>query len=168
MIRDGHPGQDGIGSDTGTSARIAGASSSTKVKELQSFDDFWKIYPRKRDKMAAKRMYARALKLASSAEILRATKLYAAERLGKDEKYTQYPGTWLNAGGWGNYPPPDEPPAPNGFYASFTSRELTAWDSYRRQTEGMDWPRDKKGGWWFPTRWPPNHQEVTHEVRLAF
>ena len=126
---------------------------------MESFDEFWTVYPRKRDKLAAKKMYARALKITTSVEILRAAKLYAAERAGKEERFTQYPGTWLNAGGWGNYPAPSAETIPSGFYASFTSAELEAWDCYRLSTEGTDWPRDKKGGWWFSTRWPPDHQE---------
>ena len=75
---------------------------------LDGFDAFWTAYPKKRDKIAAMKMYARALKLTTSAEILRAAKLFAGERAGQEEKYTPYPATWLNAGGWGNYPPPAE------------------------------------------------------------
>lgn len=129
------------------------------MDELLGFDEFWKAYPRKRDKIAAIKAYKRAKKIATSAEILRAAKLYAEERSEKEERFTQYPGTWLNAGGFENYPPPIESPPPSGFYASFTSDELEAWDCYRLATEGTDWPRDKKGGWWFPTRWPPGYEQ---------
>lgn len=127
---------------------------------MENFDEFWAVYPRKRDKLAAQRAYKRALKITSAAEILRGANLYAKERAGHDANYTKHPATWLNAGGFGNYPP-EQPrsDSASGFYASFTSAELEAWDNYRLNREGTDWPRDKKGGWWFPTRWPPNYQE---------
>lgn len=45
-----------------------------------------------------------------------------------------------------------------GFYASFSSKELEAWEAYER-TSGKKHPRDRSGGWRFPTQWPPDHQE---------
>jgi hypothetical protein len=129
----------------------------TEKLNLDGFDLFWAAYPKKRDKIAAMKMYARALKMTTSAEILRAAKLYAGERAGQEERYTQYPATWLNAGGWGNYPPLEELAAKTlcGFYAAFTSPEREAWDAYGRAVRGRDYPKDKQGGWYFPSRWPP-------------
>ena len=40
------------------------------------------------------------------------------------------------------------------FYASFASAELEAWEAYERTTK-VTFPRDKQGGWTFPTQWPP-------------
>ena len=45
--------------------------------------------------------------------------------------------------------------SPTQFYAAFGSPELEAWDAYARMTRGRDNPKDKRGGWSFPTRWPP-------------
>lgn len=47
----------------------------------------------------------------------------------------------------------------SGFYASFASPQLAAWESYER-VNGKKYPRDKAGGWRFPTEWPPGHQAV--------
>lgn len=60
----------------------------------------------------------------------------------------------------GREPPrsPDES-APVGFYAAATSQELDAWDRYRERTMGKSYPRDAKGGWNFPTQWPPGHEQ---------
>jgi len=44
---------------------------------------------------------------------------------------------------------------PSGFYAAAETPELEAWDEYRRANEGKTWPRDARGGWHFPTQWPP-------------
>lgn len=51
----------------------------------------------------------------------------------------------------------DEKPAPVGFYAPISSPQLEAWDDHRKRTEGKTYPRDKAGGWTFPTEWPPDH-----------
>jgi len=48
-----------------------------------------------------------------------------------------------------------------GFYAAFGSVELEAWDAHGR-VNGINSPRDKRGGWYFPTRWPPDY--VEHEA----
>lgn len=126
-------------------------------KGLQGFDEFWTYYPRRVGKLAAERKYSLALKSASPADILRGVQLYAKERSGKDEQFTAHPATWLHAGKWDAYPPAIAPTdAPAGFYASFCSAELDAWNAYGRKTKGMNYPADKRGGWHFPARWPPN------------
>lgn len=43
-----------------------------------------------------------------------------------------------------------------GHYAQFGSPELDAWDAFGRATIGRTYPRDKAGGWRFPTQWPPS------------
>lgn len=48
---------------------------------------------------------------------------------------------------------PDILAAP-GFYAAFASEELDAWAAHERLI-GKSYPRDKAGGWRFPTQWPP-------------
>ena len=69
------------------------------------FDDFWSVYPRKVGKRDAERAYARALKVATSEEILEGAKRYAKDpnRVGE---FTAHPATWLNRGSWGDEPLP--------------------------------------------------------------
>jgi len=66
--------------------------------------------------------------------------------------------TWRNwmrrAGGVLVVPPNGNGHADIGFYASFSSPELEAWDEYGRKNS-KNYPRDKRGGWTFPTQWPP-------------
>lgn len=83
--------------------------------ELEGFDEFWRIYPRKVAKEAARRMYRKSLKLTTSAEILRGAQQYAAERKEADPKYTKHPATWLNSGCW------SDEPAPQGVYRNANS-----------------------------------------------
>jgi Helix-turn-helix domain len=34
---------------------------------------------------------------------------------------------------------------------------LAAWDEYGRRTPGKTYPRNRRGGWRFPSLWPPGH-----------
>lgn len=130
------------------------------MDEPEGFYTFWAVYPRRVGKLAAIKAYKRALKVSTAAEILRGAKLYADERRGKEETFTKHPAGWLHAGHYGNYAP-EQPRAnaPAGFYASFTSAELDAWNAYGRRTKGLNYPQDKRGGWFFPTQWPPGYEE---------
>lgn len=124
------------------------------MEELdKGFDSFWSLYPRRVGKLAAIRAYRKALKMATPEEIQRGAKLYAQE--GKAMEYTAHPATWLNAGRWGDYPAPIEQKFESPFfYAPFGSPEQDAWDRHARSQGKLAYPRDKRGGWYFPTRWP--------------
>ena len=54
----------------------------------------------------------------------------------------------------------DGQPVSNMFHADFGSEELDAWDAYTKTKTGKGLPRDSKGGWTVPTRWPPGYQPV--------
>lgn len=71
-----------------------------------SFDEFWKSYPLKRDKAAAKRAWKRALKKATAADVIAGAGRYNADP-NRSEKYTKYPATWLNAEAWADGPLPE-------------------------------------------------------------
>lgn len=65
--------------------------------------------------------------------------------------------TWLRQQRWGD-DTPDEAETPlQGFYAKFESAEQDAWDAYGKAKSGKTFPRDKNGGWRFPTQWPPGY-----------
>jgi hypothetical protein len=75
----------------------------TKVAEKaieQAFEEWWKIYPRKVAKGAARKAYASALKKATAEQLKAGAGRYAAERAGQDERYTKHPATWLNGECW--------------------------------------------------------------------
>ena len=67
------------------------------------FEEFWKVYPKKRSKDAA---YRRFCKINPSEELLQ-TMIRAVEKQAKTDQwrksngdYIPYPATWLNSGGW--------------------------------------------------------------------
>lgn len=130
------------------------------------FDEFWKAYP-KRDganpKTPARKKFLSAVKSGvDPGEIIAAVKRFADEARAKGQIGTPYVPqamTWLSQQRWGDYQAEPEVPAQIGFYAAAASQELDAWDRYRERTMGKSYPRDAKGGWNFPTQWPPDHEQ---------
>jgi hypothetical protein len=41
---------------------------------------------------------------------------------------------------------------------------LRAWDEHGRVTTGKPYPRNRWGGWRFPSRWPPGHQAEVRPI----
>lgn len=128
------------------------------------FEDFWKVYP-KRDganpKAPARKKFLAAVKSGVDVEeIIAAAKRSAEEARAKGQIGTPYVPqamTWLGQQRWGDYEPVEDFKIANGFHAEPDSDELVAWEEYRMATEGKSWPRDKLGGWTFPTQWPPGY-----------
>lgn len=44
------------------------------------------------------------------------------------------------------------------FYAGAESPQLDAWDAHYRAVSNKSAPRDRNGGWYFKTEWPPGYQ----------
>lgn len=133
----------------------------------RSFDEFWKAYP-KRDganpKTPARKKFLAAIKSGvDPGEIVAAVKRSAEEARSKGQIGTPYVPqamTWLGQQRWGDYEPATDEPERVGFHAEAESQELDAWDRYRERTMGKSYPRDTKGGWTFPTQWPPEHEAL--------
>lgn len=65
-----------------------------------SFDEFWRTYPHKAGKFAARTAFAKALKLASAEEIISGARAYADQQRGRDPKFTAHAKNWLRDGRW--------------------------------------------------------------------
>lgn len=63
------------------------------------FDDFWKAYPLKVKKLAARKSWDKSLKLAKPEVIIKGAIRYRDDPNRKPQ-YTSHPTTWLNAGSW--------------------------------------------------------------------
>jgi hypothetical protein len=109
--------------------------------DTDSFEAWWRQYPRKEDKTDAKKAYraVRKKKLATAAELLAGAMRYAAERQraaeieGSDKayRYTKFPATWLRAGSWANEPaaPTTSTIDPNGTVVSTPPPPNRQWPS---------------------------------------
>jgi hypothetical protein len=129
------------------------------------FLEFWEAYP-KRDganpkEPARKKFFALIKSGVDPGAIIAGAGRYAADMRARAQDRTPYVAqalTWLNQQRWGDYSA--DPPKLvelTGFYAEFGSEQLDAWD----KTRVGGYPRDKAGGWRFPTEWPPGWSTIT-------
>lgn len=49
-------------------------------------------------------------------------------------------------------------PADDGFVEVLDQVQLEAWDAYGLQQRGKKYPRNSRGGWRFPSKWPPGYE----------
>jgi DNA-binding MarR family transcriptional regulator len=70
-----------------------------EIKKDDRFDEFWSIYPEKRDKAMARTKWKAALKVASADEIIAGAQRYRDDP-NRDPQFTKYPKTWLGNKGW--------------------------------------------------------------------
>lgn len=127
------------------------------------FSQFWAAYPRRpgNPRKAAMDSYAKLVGRhgIDPEVILSGTRAYAKTRLGEDQKYTAHATTFLNQHRFMDFEEEKEV-VPAGFYASAGSPELAAWDEHKRAATGIDCPRDRAGGWWVASQWPPGANVV--------
>lgn len=73
---------------------------SSKPSASTEFDSFWRDYPRKVGKEAAKKAFIKALKLTDAPRIMSGLETLRIQVAGKDQQYIPHPSTWLNEGRW--------------------------------------------------------------------
>lgn len=71
----------------------------TFPSEMTSFEEFWKLYPRKQAKGAARSAFVKALKKADLETILAGVRRFASDPNRQDE-FTAHASTWLNQERW--------------------------------------------------------------------
>lgn len=76
------------------------------------FEIFWKLYPRKEGKQAAKKAWAKAIKIATIQEILAGVSQYLNDP-NRVQAFTAHAATWLNAGRWADAPLPERIKTPD-------------------------------------------------------
>lgn len=73
----------------------------------EAFDLFWKLYPRKTEKIDARKAFDKAVNLAELETILEGVIKLAQDPNLPPKQFIPYPASWLNAGGWTNEPYPE-------------------------------------------------------------
>lgn len=66
----------------------------------EEFEDFWTIYPRREGKGAARKAWAKAVKIIPAAELLPIVRYYAVRIHGTERRFIPHPATWLNQERW--------------------------------------------------------------------
>lgn len=145
----------------------------TRPRPDDLFEEFWKVYPRREGanpKSPAEKVF-RAF-VASGVDprsIISGARGCAEKEKGKiGTPYIPQAIKWLRDRRWEDYnAEPEKPRVVAGFYAESESLELVKWDAHHRATTGRNAPRDRNGGWRFPTQWPPGYvPESNDELQL--
>lgn len=94
----------------------ARASTAQRNADDPLFGEFYNAYPRKKEPVAARKAWDKAIRSTDPKLIIAAARRYADERQGQDPQYTAYPASWLNAGGYRSEadPPPGTDVMPYG------------------------------------------------------
>jgi hypothetical protein len=95
------------------------SSSAVADRRPDPFDEFWRTYPRRVGKDAAKKAWGQAAKRADVACILAGARRFA-EDPNREPQFTAHPATWLNQGRWDDDP---LPPRVNGHAKPSTTDE---------------------------------------------
>ncbi len=144
---------------------------------------FYEAYPKHVDPRAAETKFNSIVKSGVDPEhIIAAASRYAeAHRMaGTDKQMIPAPAVWLNKGGYDSedLPKPQIRDGPKngfhsvgmtlaemnclpGFYAPLDSPQWAAWADYWFATKGQSPPTDAKGGWRFPSEWPPKQDKTS-------
>ena len=62
---------------------------------------------------------------------------------------------WLRDKRWNDYP--IVVAQDDGKIEILDDEQLAAWDKYGVEQRGRPFPRNKRGGWRFPSKWPPGY-----------
>lgn len=138
------------------------------------FDEFWQAYPRRdgpNPRKDAEKKFDGMVKSGVDPQ----TMIDAARQLAADEarrgnigtRFIPQAITWLNGQRWIDHAAEvvDQTLADDGHIEVMDEDALAAWDAYRMAKEGRKFPRNKRGGWRFPTQFPPGHvpRETNHD-----
>ena len=130
----------------------------SKISYSAEFDAFWSAYPTTRN-MSKKEAWDvwRRLALEDQALAVDAVPKYKQWLAGKGDRAPEviHACRFLSKRRFEGHAQANG--VTDQFYATFGSAELAAWDDYGRQTKRGTYPRDKRGGWHFPSQWPPDH-----------
>lgn len=127
------------------------------------FENLKKVYPRRKGNYgwkAAERKFNSLVKTGVDPKAI----ISAAKRLGETlsarvgTEYIPKPASWLNSEDFVDLAVDSFEPQDDGMLEVTDELQLRAWDEYGRQTLGKSYPRNRMGGWRFPSKWPPDYE----------
>lgn len=100
----------------------------------EAFDNFWQAYPRKVEKLAARKAFDKAYPK-YGAEIQAGVERMAADPNLPPKQFVPYPASWLNAGGWDSEPYPERQLTPEERAAKEQAEKEARWAREAEQRE---------------------------------
>ncbi len=151
--------------ETEEETEYRGGRKTTRPINSDDFEKFWEAYPRRdgaNPKAPAFKKFSAIVKSGTEPlEITAAAARYATEMRAKGQERTPYVAqalTWLNQQRWGDY----SEAVAEKLFANITRvvPDTPQWEAWC-QERGRPLPRDRDGGWWCPSEWPPTmHQRA--------
>lgn len=89
-----------LGREPGIEPVLAKATTHTN----SPFEEFWKVFPRPRDKVGTEKLFVEVCKTTNSAWVLRSAKFYAIEQKGNRPQYIARSDNWLKDQRWMDFP----------------------------------------------------------------
>lgn len=136
----------------------------TRPVEDSKFEEFWRSYPRRdgpNPRKPAEQKFNALAKTGVDPDVMIAgVKQLAVDESRRGRIGTQFIPqaiTWLNQQRWSDHAATAFT-ADDGLIEVLDQLQLEAWDAYGIQQNGRGYPRNKKGGWRFPSKWPPGYE----------
>jgi hypothetical protein len=134
---------------------IAASPPKTRKKPVRSIPDNFEISP-------SNSSHAKAVGF-SDFEIKREHQRFCMHAKAKALTYADWDAAeynWITKGAdfAGKRPRNDSEIADDGTIEVLDQLQLEAWDAYGVVQNGKAYPRNKKGGWRFPSKWPPGYE----------
>jgi hypothetical protein len=159
------PEQNRAESDTEAEKKVSSETASpprTQKAPPEDFLEFWKAYPTD-PIMSRKEGLAQWNKLTPDerAAALAAVPAFVAHCRANPDYRPVHACRFLAQRRFDGFSAAAQPLAlvSSGFYAAAGSKQLEAWQDHKFKTTGKSCPVDAKGGWTFPSEYPPSTRE---------
>jgi hypothetical protein len=139
--------------ESGQSTLLPTASVVSVPTIAMQFEEFYRIYPKKKKKPEALAAYRRALNLISHEELLEAVKRFPWDG---NVKYYPYPASWLNGQRWLDEPDATKKPAPENPRGEADSKDplrIQAWCKKLTGVKHTSSAAEKANGNWIAYGW---------------
>ena len=166
VTRDSRGSDTDTDTDTDTEDRteqkdIRAVAKATRPPDLV-FEEFKAVYPKRKGANPWKSAFAVFSKLIRDGtdpkEIIGAAKDgvgFDRDKIGTE--YIPQAVKWLRDERFRDRPTAPAIVVASGFYVAADTPQMDAWLLHERGA-GKSYPRDRNGGWHFPTEWPPGHE----------
>lgn len=146
---------------------ISAVAKATRPDEM--FEKFWQERPRRKGddpRKPAEEQFRRLVKSGEDPEVIIAGVKFAriayAEQGKTNTEFIPQMVKWLRDRRYRDFAEAGKPDAAvsDGLIEVLDDDALAAWDAYGKAKSGKTFPRNSRGGWRFPTRWPPGYKPI--------
>lgn len=127
-----------------------------------AFERFMAAFPEReggQDVEQARPAWSRAVKHETPEALIGAAAAYARAVEGRPRRYVMSARRWLNERRWRDVAPVSavtRPASESLVWVAYGTPAWNAWAAFYRTTRGKSPPQDRRGGWRFASKWPPD------------